>query len=77
MGSYTNTSFPDMCKYLFRGFIEMYFKMIDILFSVKINVLGFECVTLTNKSLLLPYNACVNIKFDSVSVSVGPYSMLE
>lgn len=33
-GSYTNTSFPNIYKYLFRGFIEMYFKMTDILFSV-------------------------------------------
>ena len=72
-GSHTNTSFSNISKYSFRGFIEMYFKMTNIVF--KTNVLGFEGVALTNKSLLFPYNACVNINsLPFVSVSLGPYS---
>lgn len=43
------------------GFIGMYFTMTDVLLRAKMNVLSFDGVTLTNKSLLFLYNACINI----------------
>lgn len=52
----------------------MYFKMTNILFSVMTNALGFG-VTLTNKSLLSSYNACINIiSLPFISVLLGPCS---
>lgn len=53
---------PNVYKYTYKqDFSRMYFKMTNILFSAKRNVLSISIgVTFTNKSLLFLYNTHIN-----------------
>lgn len=53
---------PNVYKYSYKHFSRVYFKMTNILFSAKTNVLAISIgVTLTNKSLLFLYNTHISI----------------
>lgn len=70
--SHKNTSLSNVYKHSSKGFIRMDFKVTSILFSVKIN--GVTC---TNKSLLFPCNACINMNvLLFVPILLDPYSVL-
>lgn len=59
-GSHINTSISNIYNYCLRGFIRMYFKVTNTLFSVKTNVVGLNGTICTNKSLLFMFNPCIN-----------------
>lgn len=64
--------------YSFQVFIAMNLKITNILLSIKTNVLSFNGVTFTIESLLLSYNASIDINsLPFSSIFLGPYSMLQ
>jgi len=72
-----NTSFPNIYKHSVGGIIRMYFKMTNILFSVKTNVLCFKDITLTNKILLFSCDTCIDVNsLPFVTILFSPHSML-
>lgn len=74
--SYTLMLFEDIWIHL-QDFIKKCFKMANVLFSARTNVMGFDGVALTNKWLLFPCNSPGNIySLPFVSVLISPYSVL-
>lgn len=75
--SHTNTSLSNVYEHSSKDLIRMYFKLTNILFNVKTNVLGLNGVAFTNKALLFPCNACINMDgLLFVPILLDPYSVL-
>lgn len=76
-GFYTNTSFINIHKYCFWSFVRIYFKMTNVLFCIKANVLGLDGIVVTDELLLFSHSTYINIhSLPFASVLLAPYSML-